>query len=143
MAIYGIGQLAKLTGCKITTIRYYEEASIIPVAQRSEGNQRRYNDEHLQCLRFVRHCRSLGFNLEEVRQLIHLQDCNKHSPDEAHVIAKKHLQDVLQKINQLQLLANELQEVVKCCSEGEAQGCQTLSILNSHVDLNDSVTVVK
>lgn len=130
MAIFSIGQLAKQTACKIPTIRYYEEIGIIPQAQRSNGNQRRYNDKHLQRLNFVTHCRGLGFSLEEVRQLIHLQSCDKHIPSEAHIIAKKHLQDVLKKITQLQLLAEELQEVVDCCEEGEVQPCQTLKMLS-------------
>jgi MerR family mercuric resistance operon transcriptional regulator len=130
MAIYSIGQLAKITACKIPTIRYYEEIDILPVAERSEGNQRRYNDVHLQRLNFVRHCRALGFSLEEIRQLIHLQTCQQHAPFEAHEIANKHLQDVLQKITQLQLLAAELLEVVHCCSEGERHKCQILNVLN-------------
>ena len=130
MAIYSIGQLAKKTGCKIATIRYYEEIKILSSAPRSEGNQRRYNEAHLQRLNFVKNCRDLGFSLDEIRQLIHLQTCDKHTAGEAHLIAKKHLQDVLQKIKQLQLLAEELQDVIKCCPEGENVSCQTLELLN-------------
>lgn len=129
MAIYSIGQLSKKTACKITTIRYYEEIEILPIAERSEGNQRRYNESHLQRLNFIRHCRALGFSLEEVRQLIHLQTCQHHTPHEAHTIADKHLQEVLQKITQLQLLADELREVIHCCSEGEPHQCQILNVL--------------
>jgi len=131
MAIYSIGQLAKITSCKIPTIRYYEDINILPVADRSEGNQRRYDDGHLQRLNFVRHCRALGFSLDEIRQLIHLQTCQQHVPNEAHAIANKHLQDVLQKIKQLELLATELYDVVHCCSEGEPHQCQILNVLNN------------
>lgn len=130
MAIYSIGQLAKKTVCKIPTIRYYEQIEILPIALRSEGNQRRYNDLHLQRLIFIRHCRALGFSLDAIRQFIHLQTCDHHTVHEADVIAKKHLQEVLQKITQLQLLASELQDVVACCSEGEPHQCQILNVLN-------------
>lgn len=129
MAIYSIGQLSKKTDCKIATIRYYEDIKILPIAARNAGNHRRYNETHLQCLNFIRHCRVLGFNLQEVRQLIHLQTCKNQSPHEAHRIANKHLQDVLHKISQLQGLATELEAVVKCCSE-EGKQCQVLNILN-------------
>jgi DNA-binding transcriptional MerR regulator len=128
MAIYSIGQLAKKTDCKIPTIRYYEEINIIPPAPRSSGNQRRYNDTHLKSLNFVKHCRGLGFSIEEVRQLVHLQTCEQHRPDEAHHIAIKHLQEVQQKIKQLQQLEHELQTVVGCCSDEHA--CKTLERLN-------------
>lgn len=129
MAIYSIGQLAKETTCKIPTIRYYEEIDILPPATRSEGNQRRYNDSHLERLHFVLHCRSLGFSIEEIRQLIHLQTCDDHLPSEAYGIAQKHLLDILHKIEQLKLLASELQEVVNCCSIGGEHQCQILNVL--------------
>lgn len=130
MGILTIGKLAQLTNCKIPTIRYYEKIGILPEAGRSEGNQRRYNESHLQRLNFTLHCRSLGFNLDEIRQLIHLQICSEHDPHEAHGIANKHLQDVLKKIQQLQSLANELQFIVNSCTGKAIHQCQILSVLN-------------
>lgn len=35
-----IGDLARNTGCKVQTIRYYEEIGLMPEAVRSGGNQR-------------------------------------------------------------------------------------------------------
>ena len=130
MPVFSIGKLAKLTNCKIPTIRYYEEIGILPEAGRSEGNQRRYNNTHLQRLNFVRHCRALGFNLDEIRQLIHLQTCSHHNPHEAHGIAQKHLKDVLLKIQKLQSLADELQSMVNSCAGETAHQCKILSVLN-------------
>ncbi len=130
MSIYTIGQLSKKTSCKIPTIRYYEDIEILPIALRSEGNQRRYNEVHLQRLNFVIHSRALGFSLDEIRQLIHLQTCQNHSPDEAQAIAMKHLHDVQVKIGQLQLLEKELKEVVHCCTKGGPHQCQILNILS-------------
>ena len=130
MSVFTIGQLAKLTHCKIPTIRYYEEITILPEATRSEGNQRRYNDIHLQRLNFILHCRSLGFNLDEIRQLIHLQTCSHHDPHEAHQIAQIHLKDVQSKIKKLQSLAQELESVINSCSSDSAHQCNVLSVLN-------------
>lgn len=130
MSVFSIGKLAKLTNCKIPTIRYYEEIAILPEAGRSEGNQRRYNNTHLQRLNFILHCRTLGFNLDETRQLIHLQTCSDHDPHEAHQIAGKHLKDVQLKIRQLQALADELQSIVSSCNSDSAHQCNILSALN-------------
>ncbi|NRA70135.1 MAG: helix-turn-helix domain-containing protein [Gammaproteobacteria bacterium] len=130
MKIYSIGQLSKLVDCKVPTIRYYEQIEILPPATRSIGNQRRYNDDHLTRLRFVRHSRALGFNLEEVRQLIHLQTCAKHSKHEAHKIAATHLLDVQQKIKQLQALEQELTAIVNSCHAGDPYTCQVLDSLS-------------
>jgi MerR-like DNA binding protein len=54
-----IGQLAERTGCKMQTIRYYEQIGLIPEAFRTEGNQRRFGHAHYERLAFVRHCREL------------------------------------------------------------------------------------
>jgi DNA-binding transcriptional MerR regulator len=40
-----IGELAKLTGCSIQSIRYYEKEGLLNSILRSEGNFRLYNDE--------------------------------------------------------------------------------------------------
>ena len=127
MLVLTIGKLAKLTHCKIPTIRYYEEIAILPEAGRSAGNQRRYNDTHLQRLNFILHCRALGFNLDEIRQLIHLQTCSDHDPHKAHRIAQKHLKDVRLRIQKLESLADELQSIVSSYTSDSAHQCNILS----------------
>jgi DNA-binding transcriptional MerR regulator len=97
---------------------------------RSLGNQRRYNDEHLTRLRFIRHSRTLGFNLEEISQLIHLQVCAEHSSHDAHEIAMTHLLDVQKKIRQLQALERELAQMTNCCNKKTAYQCKVLEVLN-------------
>lgn len=133
MKIYTIGQLSKLTNCKVSAIRYYETIDLLLPANRSLGNQRRYNHEHLERLRFIRHCRDLGFNIDEIKQLTHLQTCVKHSPHEAHSIAQQHLVDVRKKIKQLQALEQELAIMVSCCRQGDPVHCEVLSALNDTV----------
>jgi DNA-binding transcriptional MerR regulator len=49
-----------MTGCKIPTIRYYEQIELLPKPDRSEGNQRLYRSAHVQRLTFIRHARELG-----------------------------------------------------------------------------------
>ena len=128
--IYSIGQLSKLTDCKVPTIRYYEEIGILPAASRSLGNQRRYHKDHLQRLGFIRHSRALGVSLQEIKQLIHLQHCVNHSPHEAHDIARQHLSDVQSKIAKLKALENELSNIVDCCHTGDSVHCKVLDSLN-------------
>ena len=40
-----IGDLARQTGVKIPTIRYYEQVGLLPEPPRTEGKQRRYGTE--------------------------------------------------------------------------------------------------
>lgn len=129
---YSIGQLSKLTGCKVTTIRWYEKEGLLPDASRSEGNQRRYHQHHLTTLRFIRHARELGFDLNAVRQLQHLSRCDKHDCHEADQIASSHLQQVQQRIRSLQALETELQAMISRCQQGDASHCQVLEVLADH-----------
>ncbi|WP_456151666.1 MerR family transcriptional regulator, partial [Dasania phycosphaerae] len=67
-----IGELAKLTGCSVQTIRYYEKEKLLKSKTRSEGNFRLYDASAVEQLMFIKHCRSLDLALSEVRQLIEL-----------------------------------------------------------------------
>src|SRR5262245_11333758 len=60
-----IGGLAKATGVKIVTIRYYERVGLLPTPSRTEGNYRAYKAEHVRRLEFIRRLRALGFTLDQ------------------------------------------------------------------------------
>ncbi|MBQ0756074.1 MAG: helix-turn-helix domain-containing protein [Amphritea sp.] len=129
---YGIGQLSKLTDCKIPTIRWYEERGLLPVASRNAGNQRRYNQQHLTLLRFIRHARQLGFDLPAIEQLQKLCSCCLDDHLQADQIAKQHLADVQQKIAQLQAMETELNRMIDNCSYEDEHQCQVLEVLANH-----------
>jgi DNA-binding transcriptional MerR regulator len=63
-ASFRIGDLAKQTGVKVVTIRFYEQSRLLPACERTAGNYRVYGQNHLQRLRFVRRCRELGFSVD-------------------------------------------------------------------------------
>src|SRR5690606_16708953 len=71
---FTIGDLAQQTGCKVQTIRYYEEIGLMPEPARTAGNQRRYSQKHGDRLAFIRHSRELGFPLDAIRELLSLAD---------------------------------------------------------------------
>ncbi|QEW29522.1 MerR family transcriptional regulator [Roseovarius indicus] len=51
--------LAKLTGCNLETIRYYENICVMPEPPRSSKNYRVYDDRHVARLRFIMRAREL------------------------------------------------------------------------------------
>lgn len=61
--MYSIGQISRRTGIKVPTIRYYEDMGLIEPADRTEGNQRRYDAAGLEKLGFIKHARDLGFSI--------------------------------------------------------------------------------
>ena len=56
-----IGGLAKRTGTKVNTIRFYEDIGLLPCAARTASGRRTYGDEDVGRLAFIRNARGLGF----------------------------------------------------------------------------------
>ena len=77
-----IGQLAKQTGCKVETIRYYEHMGLVPAPPRTDSGYRIYSDDYIKRLRFIKRTREMGFTLEHVKELLALDDGNIAKPQE-------------------------------------------------------------
>ena len=132
MLSYTIGDLSAETGCKIQTIRYYEQVGLLPAPRRTEGKQRRFEPFHRERVNFIRHARGLGFPLGAIRELLELAD-SPHAPCErVDRIAERQLQDVNHRIDQLTALRDELQRMLAQCRGGEVASCRVLEVLSDH-----------
>lgn len=132
MSDFTIGVLSKETGCKVQTVRYYEQVGLMPEPHRSEGNQRLYDRNHVVRLRFIRHARDLGFTIEEIRELLDLSDTPDQPCADIDAIASRHLSKVDEKIAQLSLLQTELSRMVDQCQGGTVETCRVVEILSDH-----------
>jgi Cu(I)-responsive transcriptional regulator len=126
-----IGNLAKATGTKVVTVRYYEQAGLLPAPSRTSGNHRAYGAEHLHRLRFIRRCRALGFTLEQVRALLRLSSQEDHACDEVDRITTEHLADIETKVADLTKLADELRRIGTHCQGGRIADCRIIEALSS------------
>ena len=129
---YTIGHLAKETGCKITTIRYYEKIGLLPEPDRSLSNTRLYRSSHLKRLAFLQHCRELGFTQDQIRQLLDLTGHTKLSCEAVTEIAKTNLNDVNTRISRLTSLKAELENMIASCSGGTIGECRIVETLSDH-----------
>ena len=127
-----IGYLAKKTGTKVQTIRYYEQVGLMPEPGRTDGGQRRYGDAELDRLSFIRHARQLGFSLDAIRELLDLSDHPARSCEEADAIARRQLKQVEQRVARLEVLRLELERMIEECSGGRAADCRVLEVLRDH-----------
>jgi Cu(I)-responsive transcriptional regulator len=125
-----IGDLAKETGTKVVTIRYYEQAGLLPPPERTTGNYRAYELGHLHRLRFIRRCRDLGFSLDQVRDLLRLSSQVDQECCEVDRIAAEHLAAVERKIADLARLADKLRRISSQCQGGGRIGdCRIIDAL--------------
>ncbi|GGK39288.1 MerR family transcriptional regulator [Salinarimonas ramus] len=126
-----IGDLARRTGVKVPTIRYYESIGLMPEPARSEGGQRRYGAGHLARLRFVRHARDLGFEIDAIRELLAMAADPQGGCGEAHAITRAHLAEVEDKIARLVALRDELRAML-ACDNGRVADCRIIEVLADH-----------
>ena len=127
-----IGEAARQSGVKVPTIRYYESIGLLAEPERSEGNQRSYEQSHLHRLAFIRHARELGFEVDSIRTLLALQDDPHQSCASADAIAKARLIEVEQRIRSLTALKAELEMMVKGCGHGRVDQCRVIEVLADH-----------
>lgn len=125
-----IGDLARATGTKVVTVRYYEQAGLLPTPPRTAGNYRAYDADHLNRLRFIRRCRDLGFTLDQVRDLLRLAAQEDRDCAQVDRIALEHLAAVERKVADLQRLANELRRLSTQCQGGSIAECRIIEALS-------------
>jgi Cu(I)-responsive transcriptional regulator len=126
---FSIGELARQTGTKVETIRYYERIGLLLSPARTGGNYRAYARSHLERLSFVRRGRDLGFSLDEVRQLLRLSDDREQSCADVDRIARLHLREVERKLADLKSLRAELRHMVDHCQHGTIAECRIIEAL--------------
>lgn len=110
-----IGELARRSGCEVETIRYYEREGLLPQPPRSEGNYRQYGEHDAERLLFIRHCRSLGMSLDDIRLLQRFQSDPDLACDQINALLDRHLLQVRDQLAALQQLQRQLQDLRSSC----------------------------
>jgi MerR family transcriptional regulator, mercuric resistance operon regulatory protein len=125
-----IGELSRLTGVNIETIRYYEKIKMLRPPPRTEGGRRIYGPAETRVLAFIRRGRELGFGLEDIRALLALGAPGKASCADVREIAAHHLDNIRAKIADLRKLERLLAKTIAQCSGNRVPDCPVLDILD-------------
>jgi MerR family mercuric resistance operon transcriptional regulator len=126
-----ISEAAAASGCNLETIRYYERIGLLTKALRKANNYRDYTAEEVARLKFVTRGRDLGFSLEEIRSLLTLAERTDMPCGDIDQLARKHLADILDRIRELQRMADELKRTISACAGGVRARCAILGDLRS------------
>ncbi|MGW4028603.1 heavy metal-responsive transcriptional regulator [Streptomyces sp. NPDC004838] len=73
MTTYRISQLAERSGVPATTLRFYEDAGLLP-ADRTPSGYRVYGEDAVERLAFISSAKMLGLALEEIRELLEVRE---------------------------------------------------------------------
>lgn len=115
-----IGELAKKTGCKVVTIRYYEKEGLLRAPERNSGNYRLYGQEDLDRLEFIRHCRRHGMQLGDIKNLLTLRDHPERDCTWVSDLLGSHIDNVQAQIHSLEHLKSHLEALRSRCSGGHS-----------------------
>lgn len=130
-----IGELAERTGVAAPTIRYYEGLGLLRPPARSTSGYRRYSDDAIQELTFIRKAQSLGFSLEEIAEIVKLSRAGRTPCDHVLSLAHQHLDAVDERIRHLQIFRNQLAAEVEKWDGKTSPTCEGLCQIIALADL--------
>src|ERR1051325_4099816 len=88
-----ISEVARRSGVRATTIRYYESINVLPQPRRANG-RRRYDAAILDRLAFIHVAQRLGFTLTEIGLLFEQSDTATPLSQRWQAMAREKLSDV-------------------------------------------------
>ena len=136
-----IGELSKLTGCSVQTIRHYEKEQLLTAPQRSEGNFRLYDEAAIKQLLFIKECRTLDLGLSEIRPLLVLFRSPGAQCDDVNRMIDSHIQRLETRTQELALLRDQLKDLRRSCSDQRSvDQCGILQKLSDITNVEDSLT---
>lgn len=115
MSTLTIGKLAKACDVKIDTVRYYERKGLINPIDLTESGYRVYNEESVKRLKFIRKAQSLGFILEEIKELLELHDIPEADCAEVQKRAEQKVAEIEERVNDLETMKLGLEELASFC----------------------------
>lgn len=128
---YSIGQAAAASGISHKMIRHYEQIGLLPQVARTSAGYRRYNDNDIRQLQFIRRARDLGFSLQRIQRLLNLwRDENRHSAD-VKALTSEYIDELEQRIQQLQEFRSQLLDWVDRCHGDDRADCPIISQLET------------
>ena len=123
-----IGKLAEAGGVGVETVRFYQRKGLLETPPRGDGI-RRYGDDHVRRLRFIRRAKQAGFTLAEIQDLLELDACFDRA--RAHDLAATRIAALDRQIEQLQRARASLNRLVIECEEGSSDPCPIIAAFDS------------
>ena len=130
-----IGEVAKVTGIGIETLRFYEKSGLLDSPSRTESGYRIYNADVLDRLDFIKRAQVLGFSLDEIKRIIGDRRAGQSPCAEVREIVRNRLAELDARMREMKRYRNELATALADWDErGDVAGHVCGLIEGSHID---------
>ncbi len=124
-----IGEAARVSGISAKMIRHYEAQGLLAAAPRSESGYRRYSEQDIHILQFIRRSRDLGFSLVQIQNLLSLWQDRQRSSKQVKDLASQHLQELEHKLQEIMNIKATLEHLLTTCHGDQRPDCPILAEL--------------
>ena len=133
-----IGEVAKLSGVGIETLRFYEKSGLLGRPARTQSGYRVYNAAVLQRLDFIKRSQMLGFSLDEIKRIIADKEAGRSPCHEVREIVRQRLDELDERLKEMRRHRKELGAAFKNWEEtGELDGNVCGLIEGTHIEHED------
>jgi len=130
MAANTIGQVAHKAGVGVETVRFYEREGLIVQPERPGRGYRRYPEDTVRRIRFIRHAKDLGFTLKEIGGLLSLRSDPAENCAQVRAQASEKIVSIDEKIRHLARMKESLARLTRACDRREPSAeCPILDVL--------------
>ncbi len=126
-----IGEVANKSHVGVETVRFYEREGLIALPKRNVSGYRQYSESAIKQIQFIKHAKTLGFSLKEIRELIKLKSTSDARCKSIKSTAKAKIADIQEKIDALKRMKMALEPLVaQCKSSDPISDCPILNALD-------------
>jgi DNA-binding transcriptional MerR regulator len=115
-----IHEVSQETGLTEYTLRYYERIGLIPSVTRAENGHRRYSDEDIGWIEFVKCLRSTGMPISEMQRYVEMQQRGDETVRDRLNLLEAHRRRIKANMEQLQSFLERLEGKIAYYREVEA-----------------------
>lgn len=113
-----IARFAASAGVGVETVRFYQRKGLLAIPPKDSG-VRRYGEQDIRQLRFIRKAQEAGFTLNEIKELITLDSSQHH--ERAQALARQRIAELDIKIAEMQRARDSLKKLARDCAHGGHQ----------------------
>ena len=123
-----IGEMAEASGTTSKTLRFYEQAGLLPAPDRTASGYREYAPETLARLDFIRRSRTAGLTLAQIREVLDIRDAGVAPCQHVHDLLQARLGELDRQIADLRALRRTVAHLHDGAAAVDADTCEASTI---------------